>query len=321
LIGAEKKAGYKMNIYDNITETIGNTPLIRLNRIGEGLPGRILMKAEFFNPLGSVKDRIGMAMIEAAERDGKIKKDTVVIEPTSGNTGIALAFISAARGYKLVLTMPDTMSAERRALLKIFGAELVLTPGEKGMKGAVEKAEELVASTPNAFMPQQFNNPANPEVHQRTTAQEIWSDTEGKVDIFVAGIGTGGTITGVGSFLKNKNPLIKIVGVEPAASPVLSGGEAGPHKIQGIGAGFVPKVLKKELLDEIITVQDEEAGDAARRLAREEGILAGISAGANLAASLKVASREENRGKNIVTVLCDTGERYLSTWLFSDHVR
>lgn len=309
-----------MKIYDNITQTVGNTPLIRLEKIGRDLPGNVLVKAEFFNPLASVKDRIGISMIEAAEKSGELKKDSVIIEPTSGNTGIALAFISAAKGYRLILTMPDTMSAERRALLKIFGAELVLTPGEKGMKGAVEKAEELVASTPNSFMPQQFNNPANPEIHRKTTAQEIWNDTDGNVGVFVAGIGTGGTITGVGEVLKEKNPKVKLVGVEPETSPVLSGGEPGPHKIQGIGAGFIPKVLKKDLLDEIITVSDEEAGEMSRRLAREEGLLVGISAGANVVASLKVASRPENKGKNIVTILCDTGERYLSTWLFSDYI-
>jgi cysteine synthase len=307
-----------MKIFDDITKTTGSTPLIRLNRISEGLGARILVKAEFFNPMASVKDRIGLAMIEEAETSGKINADSVIIEPTSGNTGIALAFVCAARGYRLILTMPETMSSERRALLKILGAELVLTPGEKGMKGAVEKAEALAGSVPGAFMPQQFNNPANPGIHRTTTAREIWDDTAGDVDIFVAGIGTGGTITGVGEFLREKKADVKLVGVEPAGSPVLSGGEAGAHKIQGIGAGFVPGVLKKELLDEIMTIQDEEAGEMARRLAREEGLLTGISAGANVAASVKVASREENRGKTIVTVLCDTGERYLSTWLFSD---
>jgi len=310
-----------MKIYDDITQTVGNTPLVRLRKIGRGLPGKIIVKAEFFNPLSSVKDRIGVAMIEAAEAEGKIKKGSVIIEPTSGNTGIALAFVAAAKGYKLILTMPDTMSAERRALLKILGAEVVLTPGKKGMKGAVEKAEELAKHTAGAFLPQQFRNKANPEMHKRTTAQEIWSDTEGQVDIFVAGIGTGGTITGVGEVLKEKKDGVRIIGVEPAASPVLSGGSAGPHKIQGIGAGFVPEVLKRKLIDEIITITDEEAGDHARRLAREEGLLAGISSGANVAAAVKVASRGENKGKNIVTILCDTGERYLSTWLFEDYLR
>ena len=307
-----------MRIYDDITGTIGNTPLVRLGRIGRGLPAEILAKAEFFSPTSSVKDRIGLAMIEAAERQGLLKKDPVIIEPTSGNTGIALAFVCAARGYRLILTMPDTMSEERRALLRVFGAELVLTPGEEGMKGAVDKAEELSRKTPGAFMPNQFENPANPEAHRKTTAVEILDDTGGRVDIFVAGIGTGGTITGVGSVLKEKNPSVRIIGVEPASSAVLSGGKAGPHKIQGIGAGFVPGVLKKGLIDEIITVPDEDAGEFARRLAREEGILAGISAGANVFASVKAASREENRGKTIVTILCDTGERYLSTWLFKD---
>ncbi|MFH1665413.1 MAG: cysteine synthase A [Candidatus Omnitrophota bacterium] len=310
-----------MRIYDNIAETIGNTPLVRLKKIGKGLPADILVKAEFFNPLASVKDRIGLAMIEAAEAEGKLGPGTVIIEPTSGNTGIALAFVSAARGYRLILTMPDTMSIERRALLRIFGAEIVLTPGEKGMAGAVKKAEELLSSTPNAFMPQQFENPANPAAHRKTTAREIWEDTGGNVDIFVSGIGTGGTITGVGSFLKEKKPGIKIIGVEPEASPVLSGGKPGPHKIQGIGAGFVPKILKKDLIDEIITVRDDEAGEYARRLAREEGLLAGISSGANVAASIRVASREENRGKNIVTILCDSGERYLSTWVFKEYAQ
>lgn len=309
-----------MKIYDDITQTTGKTPLIRLNRVGKGLPGNIIVKAEFFNPLASVKDRIGVAMIEKAERNGDLTKDSVIIEPTSGNTGIALAFVSAAKGYKLILTMPDTMSIERRALLKILGAEIVLTPGEKGMKGAVEKAEELVKKTKNAFMPQQFNNEANPEIHRRTTACEIWEDTDGRVDIFVAGIGTGGTITGVGEVLKKRNPEVKIVGVEPESSPVLSGGEPGPHKIQGIGAGFIPKVLKKELIDEIITISDEDAGKYARRLAREEGLLVGISGGANIAASLRIAERKENVNKNIITILPDTGERYLSTWLFEGYL-
>lgn len=308
----------KMKVYEDITKTIGNTPLISLSKISKDLPGNIFGKAEMFNPLSSVKDRIGLAMIEAAEKAGKIDRGTVIIEPTSGNTGIALAFICAAKGYDLVLTMPDTMSKERRALLQIFGAKLVLTPGEKGMKGAVDRAIQLIEETPNSFMPQQFENEANPDVHRRTTAEEIWDATEGKIDIFVAAIGTGGTVTGVGQFLKEKNPDIKIVGVEPEKSPVLTGGEPGPHKIQGIGAGFIPKILKKDILDEIITVSDEESGEFAKRVAREEGILAGISAGANVSVSHKLASLDENKGKNIVTVLCDTGERYLSTWLFED---
>lgn len=305
-----------MKIYDDITKTIGNTPLIRLGRIARGLPAEILGKAEFFNPTSSVKDRIGLAMIEAGEKAGKITKSSVIIEPTSGNTGIALAFVCAAKGYRLILTMPDTMSEERRALLKVFGAELVLTPGEKGMRGAVDKAEELTRTTPGAFMPNQFSNPANPEAHRKTTALEIWEATGGKVDIFVAAVGTGGTLTGVGEVLKEKKPSVKVVGVEPASSPVLSGGKAGQHKIQGIGAGFIPEILKKEIIDEIITIRDEEAGEYSRKLAREEGLLVGISAGANVAASIQVASRAENRGKTVVTVLCDTGERYLSTWLF-----
>ncbi|MFH1552466.1 MAG: cysteine synthase A [Candidatus Omnitrophota bacterium] len=309
-----------MRIYDDITQTTGNTPLVRLQKVGKDLPGNIIVKAEFFNPLSSVKDRIGVAMIEAAEKDGKLKKGAVIIEPTSGNTGIALAFVAAAKGYRLILTMPDTMSTERRALLKIFGAELVLTPGEKGMKGAVDKAEELLKNTPGAFMPQQFENEANPEIHRKTTAQEIWNDTDGAVDMFVAGIGTGGTITGVGEVLKKKKPDVKIIGVEPETSSILSGGQPGPHKIQGIGAGFVPGVLKKDLLDEIITISDDEAGEVTRALAREEGLLVGISSGANVAAAVRVASREENRGKNIIVVLPDSGERYLSTWVFKDYL-
>ena len=307
-----------MKIYEDVTKTIGGTPLISLQKISAGSGANIIAKAEFFNPLSSVKDRIGMAMIKKGEIEGKIKKDTIIVEPTSGNTGIALAFICASKGYKLILTMPDTMSKERRSLLKIFGAEIILTDGEKGMKGAVEKAEEIVSENKNAYMPQQFENLANPEIHYRTTAEEIWNDTDGKVDIFACGIGTGGTITGVGSFLKEKNPGITIIGVEPETSSVLSGGLPGPHKIQGIGAGFIPKVLKKELLDEIITITDESAGSMARRLARSEGLLVGISAGGNVEASLQIAKRKENKGKNIVTVLCDTGERYLSTWLFKD---
>ncbi|MCK5450166.1 MAG: cysteine synthase A [Candidatus Omnitrophica bacterium] len=310
-----------MKIYDDITQTIGNTPLIRLNEMGKGLPGKILLKAEFFNPLASVKDRIGIAMINAAEKMGKLTRDSVIIESTSGNTGIALAFISAARGYRLILTMPDTMSAERCSLLKVLGAELILTPGEKGMKGAVEKAEELAGKIENSFVPRQFDNPANPRAHRETTALEIWNDTDGKVDFFVAGVGTGGTLTGVGEVLKEKNSKVKIIAVEPKDAAVISGGEPGAHKIQGIGAGFVPKVLKKELIDEIITVADEEAGECARKLARKEGLLVGISSGANLAASIKLASKEENRGKTVVTVLCDTGERYLSTWLFQEYLK
>ena len=309
-----------MKIYENITKTIGNTPLVRLGRISEGLNGKIIGKIESFNPLSSVKDRIGISMIEAAEKSGKITENTVIIEPTSGNTGIALAFISAAKGYRLILTMPDTMSEERRALLKIFGAELVLTPGEKGMKGAVEKAAELTESTPNAFMPQQFENPANPEIHRKTTAEEIWDDTGGEIDIFIAGIGTGGTITGVGEVLKERKSDIKIIAVEPESSPVLSGGAPGPHKIQGIGAGFIPKVLKKGLLDEIITIPDDEAGEFSRRLAREEGILAGISAGAAVAAAVRVAAREDSPGRNIVVIIPDSGERYLSTRLFKEFI-
>ncbi|MFZ5799939.1 MAG: cysteine synthase A [Candidatus Omnitrophota bacterium] len=307
-----------MKIYADITQTIGNTPLVRINNLSEGLKATILAKLEFFNPLSSVKDRIGVAMIEAGEKAGYIKKDTVIIEPTSGNTGVALAFACAAKGYRLILTMPDTMSIERRQLLKIFGAELVLTDGVKGMRGAVEKAEELAAENPNSFIPQQFNNPANPEIHRQTTAEEVWNDTDGKVDIFISGIGTGGTITGVGEVLKKRKPAIKIIGLEPKDSPVLSGGKPGSHKIQGIGAGFVPQVLNREVIDEIITVSNEDAGDLARALAKEEGILAGISSGAAMWAALEVAKRKESEGKTIVVILPDTGERYLSTWLFQE---
>jgi len=297
-------------------ELIGNTPLVRLNRITEGARAEVVAKLESFNPLGSVKDRIGVAMIVDAEERGLIGKNTVIVEPTSGNTGIALAFVCAARGYKLVLTMPETMSLERRQLLSIFGAELVLTPGAEGMPGAVKKAEQLAEENPDYFMPQQFNNPANPEVHRLTTAEEIWRDTEGKVDILVSGVGTGGTITGVAEVIKKRKPEFKAIAVEPTDSPVLSGGKPGSHKIQGIGAGFVPDVLQTDLVDEIIQVTNEDAGIMARRLAREEGILAGISSGAAVWAALKVAKRRENEGKRIVVVLPDTGERYLSTWLF-----
>jgi cysteine synthase A len=306
-----------MKIADDITKLIGNTPLVRINKLNTG-KALLAVKLEYFNPLHSVKDRIGLAMIEDAEKKSLLKKGSVIIEPTSGNTGIALAFVSAVKGYKLILTMPDTMSVERRKLLKILGAEIVLTEGPKGMKGAVEAAEELAKKTPGSFMPQQFNNPANPEIHKRTTAEEIWQDTDGKVDIFVASIGTGGTITGVGEFLKKKNRKIKIIAVEPEKSPLLSGGQAAPHKIQGIGANFIPAILNTKLFDEIITVKEEDAGAAARAAAREEGLLVGISAGANLWAALEVAKRPENEGKTIVTIMCDTGERYLSTWLFDE---
>ncbi len=303
-------------IYEDITKTVGRTPLVRINRLSSGTEATVLVKLEFFNPLSSVKDRIGVAMIEAAEQAGRIGPDTVVIEPTSGNTGIALAFVCAAKGYKLILTMPETMSIERRQLLAILGAEVVLTEGPKGMKGAVEKAEELAKTMPHSFIPQQFDNAANPEIHRKTTAEEIWADTDGRIDYFVAGIGTGGTITGVGEVLKKRNPALKIIAVEPVESPVLSGGKPGPHKIQGIGAGFVPAVLNQGVIDEIMTVRHEDAGETAKRLAKQEGILAGISSGANLWAALEVARRSEAKGKVILTVMCDTGERYLSTWLF-----
>jgi len=302
----------------DVTELIGNTPLVRLNRITAGVKAEVVAKLESFNPAGSVKDRIGVAMILDAEMKGLINKDTVIIEPTSGNTGIALAFVCAARGYRLILTMPDTMSKERRQLLSVFGAELVLTPGAEGMVGTIKKAEQLAAANPNSFLPQQFRNPANPEVHRITTADEIWRDTDGRVDLLVAGVGTGGTITGIAEVIKAKKPGVKAVAVEPADSPVLSGGKAGPHRIQGIGAGFIPDVLKTDLLDEIIRVSSEDAGTMARRLAREEGILAGISAGAATWAALEIARRPENRGKLIVVILPDTGERYLSTWLFQE---
>ncbi|UCD94248.1 MAG: cysteine synthase A [Candidatus Zixiibacteriota bacterium] len=305
-------------IASDITELIGRTPLVRLNRLAQGLPGKIVVKLESFNPLSSVKDRIAYSMITDAERKGLLKKDTVIVEPTSGNTGIALAYISAARGYRLILTMPDTMSIERRSLLKALGAELHLTPGSEGMPGAIKKAEEIMAQTPNSFIPQQFKNPANPEIHRRTTGPEIWEDTDGHVDIIVSAVGTGGTVTGAGEYLKNKKSSVKVIAVEPAESPVLSGGQKGPHPIQGIGAGFKPDVLNLSVVDEIITVTGDEAINMTRRLAREEGILAGISAGANVAAALKVAARKESQDKLIVTFICDTGERYLSTPTFSD---
>jgi cysteine synthase len=307
-------------IYSDITKTVGNTPLVKLNHITEGLEATVAVKLESFNPLSSVKDRIGVALIEDAEQKGLLTKDSVIIEPTSGNTGIALAFVAASKGYKLILTMPETMSIERRQLLKILGAELVLTEGPKGMKGAVEKAEELAKITPNSFVPQQFNNPANPAIHRKTTAEEIWNDTDGKIDILVAGVGTGGTITGVSEVIKKRNPGFKAIAVEPEASPVLSGGKPGPHKIQGIGAGFVPQVFNKDVIDEIIQVANDDAGETARQLAKKEGILAGISSGAALNAALQVARRPENKGKLIVAVLPDTGERYLTTWLFQETV-
>lgn len=308
------------NIFSDITKTTGRTPLVRLNRIAEGSIATVLAKLESFNPLSSVKDRVGVAMIEDAEEKGLLRKDSVIIEPTSGNTGIGLAFAAAAKGYRLILTMPETMSIERRRLLLIFGAELHLTPGAEGIRGAIRKAEEIAAATPNAFMPQQFCNDANPAVHRRTTAEEIWRDTDGEVDILVAGVGTGGTITGVAECIKARKPAFRAIAVEPEKSSVLSGGSPGPHRLQGIGAGFVPDILNRNIIDEIITVKEENAGVTAQRLAREEGILAGISSGAALYAALQVARREENRGKLIVVVLPDTGERYLSTWLF-DTVR
>lgn len=302
-----------------MTDLIGRTPLVRLSRLSEGTGATILGKLEASNPAGSVKDRIGLAMIEAAEREGLITPGTsVIVEPTSGNTGIALAFVCAARGYQCILTMPETMSMERRALLKAYGAELVLTPGTEGMRGAIAKAQEIAAETPGAFVPQQFENPANPDIHRRTTGEEIWNDTGGDVDIFVAGVGTGGSITGIGQLLKERRPGVHVVAVEPADSPVLSGGDPAPHRIQGIGAGFIPAVLDTQAYDEVITCSAEDAFETSRRLAREEGILAGISTGANVWAARELAKRPENAGKTIVTIICDTGERYLSTALFTE---
>ena len=305
-------------IYEDITKTVGNTPLVRLNKLTKDCKADILVKLESFNPLSSVKDRIGLAMIEAAEKEGLIDKDTTIIEPTSGNTGIALAFVSASRGYKLILTMPETMSIERRKLLKLLGAELVLTPGAEGMKGAINKAADLAKETDKSFVPQQFKNLANPEIHRKTTAEEIWNDTDGKVDIFISGIGTGGTITGVAEVIKAKKPGFKVVAVEPVDSAILSGGQPGPHKIQGIGAGFIPDILNTETIDEIAKVSNEDAFAMARRAAMEEGILCGISSGAALSAAIEVAKRDENKGKLIVVILPDTGERYLSTALMEE---
>jgi cysteine synthase A len=306
------------NIKKSLTELIGNTPMLEITNYNEqnNIDATIITKLEYFNPGGSVKDRVGYAMIKDAEDKGLLKKDSVIIEPTSGNTGIALAFIAAAKGYRIILTMPETMSVERRSLLAALGAELVLTPGPEGMKGAIRRAEELATEIPNSFVPQQFKNPANPEYHRNTTAEEIWRDTDGKVDIFVAGVGTGGTITGVGEVLKKKNPNIKIVAVEPIDSPVLSGGNPGPHKIQGIGAGFVPDIMNMGVVDEIMKIRNEEAFESSRKLAKTEGLLAGISSGAALHAATELAKRPENKGKNIVVLLPDTGERYLSTPLF-----
>lgn len=307
-----------MPIANDMTELIGRTPMVRLNRLGRDLPGRVVVKLENFNPASSVKDRIGLAMIEAAERDGTLTEGSVIVEATSGNTGIALAYVGAVKGYRVVLTMPDTMSVERRRLLAAFGAQIELTPGAEGMSSAVARAREIVDSTPGAMLASQFRNPANPAVHRETTAGEIWTDTDGAVDVFVAGVGTGGTITGVGSRLKEHKPSVTVIAVEPDSSPVLSGGSPGPHKIQGIGAGFVPEVLDRAVVDEVIRVGADDATKTARALARREGILGGVSAGANVWAALEVARRPENEGMTIVTVICDTGERYLSTWLYEE---
>jgi cysteine synthase A len=307
-----------MRIANNVTDLIGNTPLVRLNRLTEGSVAEVAAKLEFYNPAHSVKDRIGVAMLDAAEKAGKIKPDTIILEPTSGNTGIALAFVAAARGYKCTLVMPETMSKERRMLLRAYGAELILTPGSEGMGGAIRKAEELAASDSRYFIPQQFNNPANPEIHRRTTAEEIWRDTDGKVDFVVAGVGTGGTITGIGEVIKSRKPSFQAIAVEPEASPVLSGGVKGPHPIQGIGAGFVPQVLNTQIYDEIIRVKAEDAFTTAREMARREGILVGISSGAATWAALQVSRRPENAGKLIVVIIPSFGERYLSTPLFAD---
>ncbi len=307
-----------MPIANNITELIGNTPMVRLNRLTDGLESTVLVKLESHNPLSSVKDRIGLSMVKAAEESGAIEPGATIVEATSGNTGIALAYVGAVKGYRVILTMPDTMSTERRRLLRALGADLVLTPGHEGMNGAVAEAERIVDATDGAVLMRQFENSANPRVHRETTAEEVWRDTNGEVDVFVAGVGTGGTITGTGARLKEKKPSVRAVAVEPDASPVLSGGSPGPHRIQGIGAGFVPGVLDRSIIDEILTVSAEDAAATTRRLAKEEGILCGVSAGANVFAALEVAKRDANRGNTIVTVICDTGERYLSTWLFEE---